>query len=144
MKESKENRVNIDDVSADTFEMLINFIYLGKVPELEQKSAEELLTASDKYQVNELKSICEAFLCSKLTTESAPNMLLLADSVNAPILKEKTFKYISRYVLIYHNKSGFDLTTETFLRQNWRRTLRVDEEPTRPTDSHVPLFGLQE
>ena len=56
--ENRQNRVTIADVKANVFESLLEFIYKGKVPVLNETNAEELLIASDQFQMDHLKSIC--------------------------------------------------------------------------------------
>ena len=59
--------------------------------------AGELLAASDKYQLDSLKGICEEVLCSTLAPESVQMFLLLADLHSATKLKSKALDYIRKY-----------------------------------------------
>ena len=96
--EALESRVEITDIEANVFEQMLNFIYTGAVPSLNQQTAEELLVAADKYQLDELKLFCESYLCTQLSVASAPNLFLLAEGINAPKLQESALKLINRYV----------------------------------------------
>ena len=58
----KENCLVISDLPVGVFEVLLNFIYTGKVPSLEPQMAEDLLTAADKYRLEKLKSLAEDYL----------------------------------------------------------------------------------
>ena len=47
LKESQQNRVEIPDVSAEVFEVLLSYIYAGKIPPMDQFVV-ELFVAADK------------------------------------------------------------------------------------------------
>ena len=48
MKETVDNKVEINDIESDTFEKLLIFIYSGKVPEDLDYYAIDLFVAADK------------------------------------------------------------------------------------------------
>ncbi|KAI6174583.1 Spop [Aphelenchoides bicaudatus] len=52
-KESKEKRVKIDDISSDTLEAFICWLYTGQLND--ESVADELFVAADKYIIEELK-----------------------------------------------------------------------------------------
>lgn len=49
MEESKLNRVEISDISADVFKEMLSFLYTGKSPYLNEMAA-DLLAAADKVE----------------------------------------------------------------------------------------------
>ena len=51
MEESKLNRVEISDISPDVFKEMLNFLYTGKSPNLNEMAA-DLLAAADKVNIN--------------------------------------------------------------------------------------------
>ena len=88
---------------------MLNFIYTGKVENLNQM-ADELLAAADKYALTRLKVsfwsyncnilqtklfqvMCEEALCSNLTTENVASVLMLADMHTATQLKELSIRF---------------------------------------------------
>lgn len=94
MSEKKLNEVVITDISSDTFEKLLEYIYTDEVSDLEEDAA-ELLEAADKYQLASLKKRCEESLCESLNPENALKMLGLADRFSAPYLMEYVIKCIT-------------------------------------------------
>ncbi|XP_074115591.1 speckle-type POZ protein B-like isoform X2 [Cotesia typhae] len=94
MKESKENKVTIPDIDPKIFEKLLEFIYTDQIGDLDD-FAEELLEASDKYQLQGLKETCEISLAKTLNTENAIKVLILADRYNATQLKEIVRRHIN-------------------------------------------------
>lgn len=93
MKESEENCVEIKDMNKKVAIELLHFIYTGKVPNL-RTVAKDLLAAADRYQLPQLVEICEEHLMSNLTTESAPEVLVMAHLHKANRLKGIVIEYI--------------------------------------------------
>lgn len=90
--EAQNGSVKIVDVEKDVFREMLNFIYTGKVENLNQM-ADELLAAADKYALTRLKVMCEEALCSNLTTENVASVLMLADMHTATQLKELSIRF---------------------------------------------------
>ncbi|CAG5101214.1 Similar to spopla: Speckle-type POZ protein-like A (Danio rerio) [Cotesia congregata] len=93
LDEKKSNQVFITDITADTFQKLLEFIYTDEVSDL-NAIAEDLLEAADKYQILSLKEMCEVSLCKSLEPENAIRRMDLADRHNAPYLLEYVTKCI--------------------------------------------------
>jgi len=93
MKETQENVVKIVDMSREVAEELLHFIYSGKVLNL-KKVAKDLLSAADKYQMLQLVEICEEYLMSNLTVDTAPEVLVLSHLHKAVKLKTVVVEFI--------------------------------------------------
>jgi len=93
MKESTENRVQINDIAPDTFEVLLRFIYTDRV-DVTQIDAKDLLAAANKYLLPLLKLQCQQFLCQTITLGNYVELLLLADLHNAVHLKKSVLNFI--------------------------------------------------
>lgn len=93
MKENNQGRVEITDCEFEVFREVVGFIYTGRASEL-NKMAEQVLVAADKYDLSRLKAMCEDILCSKLSVETAADMLVLADTHNAHQLKVNALRFI--------------------------------------------------
>ena len=62
MTESKSNQIEIPDIEPTVFEALLKFLY-GSIPYVrESEEWMELLVAADKYNVRELKDLCESII----------------------------------------------------------------------------------
>ena len=68
-------------------------MYAGKIENLNTRSP-RLLEAADKYQLSELKEICEESLCDNLTVDTCLECLVLADLHNAEELKNASVKFV--------------------------------------------------
>ena len=93
MKEKMENKVVVEDIDADTLDGLLCFIYCGSTTS--GKSA-KLLVAAEKYNLMDLKKLCEENLCVNITVENVLDRLELADLHNAAILRSMALKFIGR------------------------------------------------
>ena len=69
MEENRKSKVDIVDLDGETVHDMIIYIYSGKVGELEGK-ATGLLSAAEKYDLRELKQMCETSLCENINTEN--------------------------------------------------------------------------
>ncbi len=65
-----------------------------------------LYTFSPSFQ--DLKEECERFLRSKLSTDNACHLLLLADLHNAPLLREGAVEFVANNPVQQVNKTVFD------------------------------------
>jgi len=94
MKEAMESSVTIKDMDADTCQQMLQFIYSNKVEDLES-NAENLLVAADKYDLKELKVLCEDHLCAKLSQDNVLDILVLADIHCASTLRSWALQFVA-------------------------------------------------
>jgi len=93
MSETEKKEVEIIDIGLNTVRDMLTYMYTGKIEDLNTRSI-NLLEAADKYQLSELKEICEETLCSNLGVENSLECLLMADLHNATELKSAAVKFI--------------------------------------------------
>ena len=96
-KESKENRVVISDCEPDVVEAMLKFIYTGDVPKLKEM-AHDLFTIADKYQLQQLKKMCEGALLEELDVGNAADTLALAAMHNLVQLKKSCIRFITGHI----------------------------------------------
>ena len=92
MKEKREKRVNIKDLSSDHVEGLLNFIYTDTVPEI-TKLIPNLFVAAHKYNIPSLIVLCEGAMVSNLKVENAAEFLMLADLHNSAQLRTASKRF---------------------------------------------------
>uniref|UniRef100_A0A915ABU8 Non-specific serine/threonine protein kinase n=1 Tax=Parascaris univalens TaxID=6257 RepID=A0A915ABU8_PARUN len=85
VQESKEKKVIMKDTDIDSVRMMLRYMYCGEV-DLES-SAEGVMVLAERYQMDELKQLCEEKLCSLVDKNNIAEMLYLADLYNCPFLK---------------------------------------------------------
>ncbi|KAL6953832.1 hypothetical protein U1Q18_046962 [Sarracenia purpurea var. burkii] len=93
MRENVRNCIVVTDIGENVIEEMLRYIYTGNVENLDDL-ADDLFQAADKYDLGELKAICENVLSSNLSDDSAAKTLVLADLHRAYELKSKTMDYI--------------------------------------------------
>ena len=93
MEEKEQKCVDIQDFTADIVKEMLLYIYTGKAGDLEENAA-GLLAAAEKYDLQELKRMCEESLCSTMTTDNVLDMLVLADHNNADLVRTAALKLI--------------------------------------------------
>lgn len=115
MLESQSSIVNIQDLDADIVEDMVKYIYSGRVSGLPAK-ADRLLSAAEKYDLRDLKTMCETALCDNINTENVLDLLVLADLHQANNLRTLALKVIV--------DSGKELVSQS----GWREKLKAYPE----------------
>ena len=71
--------VEIADMEALVMRHFLHFLYTGELgAALDVQLAKDLFIAADKYQVQQLKTFCEAFMSKNLTPENVSYVMVLA------------------------------------------------------------------
>ena len=96
LKEKATGRVDIEDIDAETFQALLEFVYTGVVSDL-TGLADRLLPAAKKYRLDGLSQACSSCLVKELTVDGAANTLVLGDLL-CPDLKKSTIDFITNKV----------------------------------------------
>ncbi|XP_057318494.1 speckle-type POZ protein B-like [Microplitis mediator] len=97
MKENRESEVTIPDIEPEVFNKLLEFIYTDKITNLDADAA-YLLEAADKYQLLNLKSLCEESLSKSASIDNAIELMILADLHNANQLFEHALELIIKNI----------------------------------------------
>ena len=87
MTEAAENCVEITDIDPKAVQEMLSYMYTGTAPKVDKIAA--LLQAADKYDLKQLKAICEKELISQLSEENVSETFKLADRYSATQLKAK-------------------------------------------------------
>lgn len=97
MVEKISGRVEITDIEAKIFKLVLRYIYSGKFES--KDDADELLkvmVAADKYFVKNLVDTCARRLWTNLTVENVPEILEIADRVGVDFLKVECTKFMKK------------------------------------------------
>jgi len=92
MREKINNEIQVDDIKPEVMAELLEFIYIGKVSNLD-KFALDLFIAADKYQINSLKDLCEKKLINSLAMENCFSLLIMGDMLS-PSIKKIALKFV--------------------------------------------------
>ena len=94
MQERSSSKVNLTDVEPATVKEMLIYMYSDRVPKIGEVAG-DLLYVADKYQLENLKKICEEHLSSNLRVDNAARIIQLAYLYNAPQLKRLCLQFIS-------------------------------------------------
>ncbi|GBM95829.1 Speckle-type POZ protein-like [Araneus ventricosus] len=93
MKECRENKVYIVDVYLCILQIMLTYMYTGKMSNLTVFTASELLYVADKYQLQDLKRVCCYFLEDNISLGNVLKILVLGD-LHCEDLKSSAIDYI--------------------------------------------------
>jgi len=97
MKEEIAGNVKIENMAPEVLENMLLYIYTGTAPCID-RLAKELLAASEQYQIEKLKALCEIKLCSEIEIGNCIDLLILGDFYQAPTLKTEALRFLSQNV----------------------------------------------
>ncbi|XP_015905766.1 speckle-type POZ protein B-like [Parasteatoda tepidariorum] len=97
MIESQTGIVDICDVSVDTLNKFLEFVYTGTVSELDTESSIKLLVVADKYQVLSLKEKCCSNLMRDLSEDNAGDIFDIADCMGLKLLSSAALDFVKAY-----------------------------------------------
>lgn len=93
-KNSKEG--TIIGISNEAFADFLQFVYTGEAKNPE-KHAREILVVADRYEIDDLKAICEMHLLAGLTNDDAINIFEIAHKSRCSMdLKKAAFDRIKK------------------------------------------------
>ena len=94
MQEADKREVEITDMDADTVQMLLHYIYTGKVIVPESGSWTETIHAAEKYDLPELKDYCFDKMLECVTDSTVGVLAVAAYTYNA---NTETQEIIKKY-----------------------------------------------
>uniref|UniRef100_UPI00398E52AF kelch-like protein 24 n=1 Tax=Pristiophorus japonicus TaxID=55135 RepID=UPI00398E52AF len=89
LKESQQGTVDIKEISADTMDCVLNYMYGGR-GNIREDNVQSLLEASDRFQIAALRSACGSFLEKQLDPCNCLGFLSFANTFCIPALSEKS------------------------------------------------------
>ncbi|VDK79598.1 unnamed protein product [Litomosoides sigmodontis] len=96
--ESTEKKVIIEDADYEAVRCMLRYMYTGEM-ELDTEVANVLILA-ERYQIDDLKLICERKLCSQIDRNNVGEMLYLADLYNCKILRKAVVDLVSLWMTL--------------------------------------------
>lgn len=100
-KETQQSTMKLTDTSTDVFKIFLEFIYNASIPHITIYGAVELIKLAEKYDLGDLKEICENVLINKVTqSDSVFEIYMFAHQYNCSQgLITKAFDFVERYKL---------------------------------------------
>lgn len=92
-KEAQNSTIEIIDIDYDVLVEMIRYMYTDEIPKLELMAC-KLLLAADKYDLPGLGNECGSFLIKNVAFETFADVLVAADALRLPQLKEVTIDFV--------------------------------------------------
>ncbi|XP_040612123.1 kelch repeat and BTB domain-containing protein 7 isoform X3 [Mesocricetus auratus] len=135
MYESQQASVTIHDVDAESFEVLVDYCYTGRVS-LSEANVQRLYAASDMLQLEYVREACASFLARRLDLTNCTAILKFADAFDHHKLRSQAqafiahnFKQLSRMGSV-REETLADLSLAQLLAVLRLDSLDVDSEKT--------------
>ncbi|KAK0157660.1 hypothetical protein PV328_011371 [Microctonus aethiopoides] len=87
----------IDDFNPETFKAMLHYIYTNEIKDVD-RLALNLLWTANKYEVKELKEICEKTLCQKIIIDNATDYLVYSNLFHAETLMKYCQEFIHAHI----------------------------------------------
>ncbi|KHJ40365.1 hypothetical protein D918_09557 [Trichuris suis] len=98
--------LEITDFEPDVIQELVRFMYSGHCNRIDELGA-DLLTAADKYNLEDLKFHCEKALVRAINVRNVCELLVLADSHMAASLYRGCMDYMRKNVNVVTDTAGW-------------------------------------
>ncbi|XP_019610856.2 kelch repeat and BTB domain-containing protein 6 [Rhinolophus sinicus] len=135
MYESQQANVTMHDVDAESFEVLVEYCYTGRVS-LSESNVERLYAASDMLQLEYVREACASFLARRLDLANCTAIFKFADAFGHQKLRSQAqsfiahnFKQLSRMGSI-REETLADLTLAQLLAVLRLDSLNIEQEQT--------------
>lgn len=108
LKEKELSTINISDMSIESCQAFLNYIY-GNIKNEEFLTHRlALLQAADKYDISDLKEACHNSLLEDIDTKNVLERLQNASLFQLPKLKSSCMRYLVKFGKIYDIRDDFE------------------------------------
>jgi hypothetical protein len=104
--ENITTRVEMPDVTEVVMDTILSYLYTGKATDI-KKIAFQVLPTAEEYGIEGLQKMCEEALAETLTDENVFDILVHAETYNAPDMRKACMKYIISNTQTVHNSEGW-------------------------------------
>lgn len=93
--------LNLDNISSETFQLILRFIYTDEFPNKDEINFVELFDAAGRLRIEELKNFAGKEILDKVNSENAIEIFNLSSKYEHKLLRQKSFEEIKKN---YDNK----------------------------------------
>jgi speckle-type POZ protein len=98
-KENDASLIQINDMEAKVFKMMLHFIYTDTLPSIDDgvimEMAQHLFVVAGRYNLERLKLICTNMLCDRINNTTVALMLAFAEQHGCDGLRKACFKFVA-------------------------------------------------
>ena len=115
MTEASNRSVTVEDTEPDVFRQLLQYLYTGDAPDLEEEDMAELLfVAADKYQIDSLKDWCSSILINKIGVENVVRLLAIAHLHSDEKMKKFCLCFVVRNRTVFWGRDDFKQLSKNY------------------------------
>lgn len=94
----RNKELSIPGINVETLDAVLYYLYTGKLKQMSENSALDLLKASKVLELPCLENMTtETFLCSRIRTNNVTNVFLMAKELKIESLKNSALKFIAEH-----------------------------------------------
>ncbi|KAL3682583.1 hypothetical protein R1sor_000605 [Riccia sorocarpa] len=102
MQEKESGIVRVDDASSHVIRSMVNFCYTTEIQFTEEASVEDVLKIAHKFDIKDLKDVCDEELCKDICGDNICRKMMLAHNFDVEKLGEATKEYFkNNFSLVY-------------------------------------------
>jgi len=130
LRENRDLKVDIDDISPWTFKRIIDYVYTGKL-EISTDNAQEMLAAGCRFQYPAIVDACCKFLQSELHPSNCLGIHFFAQLHSCTELDDNAYKYaLENFALLVQYDEFLELSIEKLMRFVSSDLIEVRNEET--------------
>jgi hypothetical protein len=85
--------IDVEDIEADVFMELLNYIYVRESISLTYSNSFDLLYAAKKYMIDSLMDKCVKFICNCVDENNCLDIFIKTEHFDIPVIEKNCFKY---------------------------------------------------
>jgi hypothetical protein len=86
--------IEVEDIEADVFTELLNYIYVRQIISLTYSNAFDLLYAAKKYMIDDLQDICVKFIVNCVDENNCLDIFIKTEHFDIALIENKCLKFI--------------------------------------------------
>ncbi|XP_065561489.1 actin-binding protein IPP-like [Artemia franciscana] len=120
--------INLQSITSDIFQMLLDFVYTGEIS-VTRANVQELIVAADMLGLDEVVVCCTDFLIEEFHPANCLGIYRFAEDHNFKILSEAAFNFVCQnFVEVVKEEEFLELPKHILLTILASEDLRIDEE----------------
>lgn len=127
-KESKENKVYLNDISVPVLDHILNFCYNHKL-DLDIDNVQEILIAASILQISAVQNLCINFINYKIDSSNCLGIATIADRCNLPTLLQTALNYcLEHFPWVVKEREFLEVEETILLKIISHDNLNIDNE----------------
>ena len=141
MTEASCRSTIVEDIEPKAFRQLLQYLYTGDAPDLEEEDMAELLfVAADKYQIDSLKDWCSSILINKIGVKNVVRLLAIAHLHSDEKMKKLCLCFVVRNRTVFWGRDDFKQLSKNYPDIFYEATKRMMDSHPGIKKNKLSLF----